>query len=87
MKPVRSGIDRDARGQNVSARAPANPVCGFKDRHLRPRDSLAGSDEFIDAFPNGDGSAQAGNAGANDDDVRTHGQEFSGKGEGVALRL
>ena len=83
MKPVRSGIDRHARGQHIRARTPADPVRSVKNGHLRPRDGLAGRNEFIDAFPDGDRSGQAGNAGANNDDMCTHGQEFGGE-EGFA---
>ena len=76
MEPVRSGIHRHTRRQLISARAPADPVRGVKECHLGPRDGLASRDELVDAFPNGDGSGQAGNAGADDDNMRTHGRGF-----------
>ena len=76
MEPVRSGIHRRTRIQLISARSPADPVRGVKECHLGSRDDLASRDEPVDAFPDGDGSGQAGNAGADDDNMRTHGRGF-----------
>src|SRR5258707_5934663 len=73
MKRAHSDNYRHSGRDLLGARASADQVRGVKECHLGPRDGLASRDELVDSFPNGDGSGQAGNAGADDDNMRTHG--------------